>query len=271
MRLLILSDLHREIWYRTSPRPEGWVDPFPPIDLAVSRPDVVILAGDIDVGARAVEWATQAFARVPVLYVHGNHEGYGHHLDDVQKDIAMACAASGHVHFLDRSERVIGGVRFLGATLWTDFKLYGKEASVLAKYDAGQWMNDYKRIRLAKKGYRKLRPDDTEQWHFRDRVWIEERLAEPFDGKTVVITHMAPSERSIAEEYKGDSCSPAFASNLDHPVERADLWIHGHVHHSLDYRIGGGRVVCNPLGYPGRADRIRPENPVFDQNFIVEI
>ena len=271
MRLLILSDLHREIWYRSQTQHEGMVDPCPKVDLAVSQPDVVILAGDIAVGARAVTWADQAFAGLPVLYVHGNHEGYGQNLDEVQQEIAEACAATGHVHYLDRREKVIDGVRFLGATLWTDFKLYGKGSSVLSKYDAGQWMNDYKRIRLAKKGYRKLRPEDTEQWHFRDRIWIEGRLAEPFDGKTVVVTHMAPSERSIADEYKGDSCSPAFASNLDHLVERADLWIHGHVHHSLDHLIGAGRVVCNPLGYPGRADRIRPENPAFDPNFIVEI
>lgn len=271
MRLLILSDLHREVWYRSGIRSEGSADPYPKTDLAVARPDLVILAGDIDMGARAVEWANRVFPDLPVLYVHGNHEGYGHNLDEVQTEIAEACAVTGHVYYLNRREKVIDGVRFLGATLWTDFKLYGKESAVLAKYDASQWMNDYKRIRLAKKGYRKLRPDDTEQWHFRDRCWIEERLAEPFDGKTVVVTHMAPSERSIADEYKGDRCSPAFASNLDHLVEHADLWIHGHVHHSLDYRIGTGRVVCNPLGYPGRADRIRPENSAFDPNFIVEI
>ena len=142
MRLLILSDLHREIWYRPQTRYEGRVDPCPKIDLAVSRPDVVILAGDIDVGAKAVEWADQAFAGLPVLYVHGNHEGYGQNLDEAQKEIAEACAATDHVHYLDRREKVIGCVRFLGATLWTDFKLYGKEFYPAAVHDAGQHMND---------------------------------------------------------------------------------------------------------------------------------
>jgi DNA repair exonuclease SbcCD nuclease subunit len=271
MRVLVLSDLHREIWYHPRAQDRGPVDPCSKIDLAVSRPDLVILAGDIDVGARAVEWADKAFSGLQVLYVHGNHEGYGQNLDEAQKEIAEACAATGHVHYLDRREKVIDGVRFFGATLWTDFKLYGKGASTLSKYEAGQHMNDYKRIRLAKKGYRKLRPDDTERWHFRDRIWIEERLAEPYDGKTVVITHMAPSERSIIDEYKGDSCSPAFASHLDHLVERADLWIHGHVHSSFDYRIGRGRVVCNPLGYPESYENMLPENPAFDPNMVIEI
>ncbi|QNN45475.1 hypothetical protein H9L17_09560 [Thermomonas brevis] len=114
------------------------MDPCPQIDLAVSQPDVVILASDIDVGARAVEWVDQAFPDFPVVYVHGNHKGYGDNIDEVQQGIAEACAATGHVHYLDRRELVIGGVCFLGATLWADFQLYGKGSSVLAKYDAEQ-------------------------------------------------------------------------------------------------------------------------------------
>lgn len=270
MRLLVLSDLHREVWYRGT-RFGGVEDHFPPIDLAVSRPDVVILAGDIDTGDRAVQWAHETFVDLPVLYVSGNHEGYGHNLDEVQEEIEAAARTTGHVHYLNRRELVIKGVRFLGATLWTDFKLYGREFYPAAVYDAGKMMNDYKRIRLARRGYRKLRPSDTEGWHFEQRRWLSERLAEPFEGKSVVVTHMAPSERSIADEYQGDTLSPAFASNLESLVEQADLWVHGHVHSSFDYQVGGCRVVCNPLGYPGRNDRSRPENPAFDPNLVVEV
>lgn len=199
MRLLILSDLHREIWYRTQTRYKGSVDPCPKIDLSISRPDVVILAGDIDVGTRAVAWADQAFPGLPVVYVNGNHEGYGQKLDEVQDEISEACEATGHVHYLNRRELVIGSVRFLGAALWTDFKLYGKEFHRAAVYDAGTLMNDYRRIRLGKQGYRKLKPRDTEQWHFEDRTWLESRLAEAFDGKTVAqsrtSTRATPSPR----------------------------------------------------------------------------
>lgn len=122
MRLLILSDLHRDIWYRQQSGYEGMPDPWPKTDLTVARPDMAILAGDIDVGARSVEWADQAFPGLPVLCVHGNHEGYGQNLDEAQKEIAEACAATSNVHYLDRREQVIDGVRFLGATPWTDFK-----------------------------------------------------------------------------------------------------------------------------------------------------
>ena len=75
MKLLILSDLHHELWRQHAPV----------IDPALSKPDRVILAGDIDTGAHAVEWAAKTFAGLPVLYVHGNHEGYGKNLEDAQR------------------------------------------------------------------------------------------------------------------------------------------------------------------------------------------
>lgn len=114
MRIQILSDLHLELW-RDAPKQAkellGAVQP----DIDISRPDVVVLAGDIDVGDRAVAWADQTFPNLPVIYVHGNHEAYGQKLDTLKARLAEACCATGHV--LDRGELVIGNVRFLGATL----------------------------------------------------------------------------------------------------------------------------------------------------------
>jgi predicted phosphodiesterase len=239
MRLLVLSDLHREAW--------GADDPFPAIDLDASRPDLVVLAGDIDVGARAVAWAEQVFAGVPVLYLPGNHECDGIGYNQMLRDIAAACAATDNVQLLHRSEKAIGGIRILGATLWTDFQLNGPVATEA------------------------LHPSD-QLWqgvHNQDRDWLEARLAEPFAGRTVVITHMAPSARSLPAELQETRIATALASHLDHLVERTDIWIHGHIHDSADYRIGRCRVVCNPCGYPGRDQR--PQNPAFDPNLVLEI
>jgi predicted phosphodiesterase len=259
MRLLILSDLHHELWKNYAPR----------IDPSLSRPDVVILAGDIDTGANAVEWAAQTFAGIPVLYVHGNHEAYGKNLEDAQEEIAAAAALTENVRFLNCGEHRIGDVRFLGATLWTDFRLFGDDDRQAAMRTAEAVMVDYKRIRLASKAYRKLRAADTAQFHAMHRAWLTQKLAEPFDGKTVVITHMAPSMRSVAEQYAGDPASAAFASRLDELASRADVWVHGHTHDSFDYQIGKCRVVCNPCGYMTRGGGI--ENDRFDSNFVVEV
>ena len=259
MRLLILSDLHHEVWRERAP----------PIDPGLSQPDVVILAGDIDTGAKAVDWAARNFAGLPVLYVHGNHEGYGHHLDKVQHEIQAACAASGNVHFLNCDEKIIGKVRFLGATLWTDFRLFGDDTRQAAMREAEAVMNDYRRIRLASQAYRKLRAADTATWHARHSAWLSEQLDTPFDGSTVVITHMAPSMQSVAGEFASSPISAAYASRLEALAAQADLWVHGHMHDSFDYRIGACRVVCNPRGYIMRDGSA--QNPQYDSNFIAQV
>jgi predicted phosphodiesterase len=259
MRLLILSDLHHELWREHAPH----------IDPAVSQPDVVILAGDINTGAKAVEWAANNFKGLPVLYVHGNHEGYGQNLDDSQDAIQAACIASGNVHALNCGEKIIDDVRFLGTTLWTDFKLFGDDERQASMREAEAVMSDYKRIRLAKKGYRKLRAADTAQFHSIQRSWLKKRLEDPFPGKTVVITHMAPSLLSVSDQYRDAPASAAYASRLDELAEQADLWVHGHMHESLDYNIGKCRIVCNPCGYRTRAGDV--ENSQFDSNFIIDI
>ena len=259
MRILLLSDLHHELWKNDAPQS----------DLSVSQPDVVVLAGDIDTGSKAVTWASITFAGIPVLYVHGNHEGYGKNLDDVQADILAECKSTGNVHFLNCGEQIIGGVRFLGATLWTDFRLFGDDTRLAAMREAEAVMTDYKRIRLAKQGYRKLRAGDTAMFHSIQKSWLKGKLSEPFSGATVVITHMAPSMKSVPEKFATDLVSAAYASNLDDMVMQADLWFHGHMHDSFDYQIGKCRVVCNPCGYMTRRGGV--ENGDFNPNLIIEI
>jgi len=109
MKLLILSDLHLEF------------HPFA-LDADVEF-DAVVLAGDIhSQGGRAIEWAAETFAGKPVVYVAGNHEYYGAVMQEEIAEMRRLAEATG-IQFLDCDEVVIGGVRFLGCTLWTDFAL----------------------------------------------------------------------------------------------------------------------------------------------------
>lgn len=269
MRLLILSDLHLEVWRENAPaiRPE------------LSRPDAVILAGDIDKTERALAWAERTFAGLPVIYVSGNHEGYGHSWEGALRELARQGKASSNVRFLDRGETVIGKVRFLGATLWTDYELFGKDQKDAAIAAAEPVMLDYRRIEMeglsegdedgADGGLRMMTPADTVRLHRADLAWLKDKLETPFDGRTVVVTHMSPSLRSVAPRYADDLVSAAFSSNLDTLAERADLWVHGHTHDSFDYRIGRCRVVCNPCGYVRRDGGT--DNPHYNPDLIVEI
>lgn len=259
MRLLVLSDLHLEVWR----------DHLPRIDASISRPDVVILAGDIHTNFRAAYWAAESFPGLPVVYVAGNHEFYGEAIEKAGEEIAQECARHPNMHYLDCGEYIYGGTRFLGATLWTDFALFSPDRKWSSMLDARIVMNDYQRIRVANAGNRKLHPQDTARLHAAQRAWLQEKLDEPFPGRTVVVTHMAPSMRSVAPKYAADPVSAAFASNLDDLIVKANVWVHGHTHTSFNYEVEGCRVVANPLGYLMRNGCA--ENEDFDPNFIVQL
>jgi len=234
VRIRVLSDLHIEF--------EDWAPP--PVEA-----DVIILAGDIHVGVRGVEWAQRRFPHTPVVYIAGNHEFYGARLEDLRQDLVRRGRECG-VNVLDGDEVVIGGARILGATLWTDFALHGSDAAALnrAMADARRGMHDYRVIRHADGA--PLCPEDTRALHLQQLHWLGGKLGEPFTGPTVVVTHHLPHSRSIHAKYAGSRLNPAFASDLGGlfgpPVA---LWVHGHTHESIDYVEDGTRVVCNPRGY----------------------
>ena len=167
----------------------------------VRPPDAVILAGDIDTGSNAIGWAARTFGALPVLYVHGNHEGYGHQLEQMQMDVRAACdranAAGANIRLLDGDAVELHGVRFLGATLWTDFLLFGEDRLEEALSAAQAYMPDYQRISTGGDKPRLLCAEDTAALHARHKAWLSAQLAQPFDGATVVITHMAPSMHSV--------------------------------------------------------------------------
>lgn len=263
MKLHIISDLHLE---------------FASYDVQALEADVIILAGDIGVGMRGLEWAAKLLNRTNahVIYVAGNHEFYRYEINSLRKSMKAYCSApvgwdgdnSEHrLHFLDDDEVVIDGVRFLGCTLWTDFKLFGQDMMQEAMLEGQQCLNDFRLIDRGEWAFTAL---DSVDLHNKSVQWLTHKLKnEKFDGKTVVVTHHLPSADSVVEHYKKDLLSACFASQLDHLLGYSDLFIHGHTHSSLDYVSRGTRVVCNPRGY-SRYDKVN-ENGAFDPKLIIEI
>ena len=230
MRIRILSDLHLELGAYVAPAADA---------------DVVVLAGDIDNGVAAIDWARKSF-NVPVLYVPGNHEYYDGYYQSVHS--ALHACAGGQLRLLDCDEWRHAGVRFLGCTLWSDFSLLedGKRAAamdVLRRY-----IPDYRTIGFDD---RRFQPEDSAALCARHRAWLAAKLAAPFNGPTVVITHFVPHRGSIAPRFADNFANPAFIVPLDEHMGRAALWIHGHTHNAFDYTVNGTRIVSNPRGYPG--------------------
>ncbi|HTT11296.1 MAG TPA: metallophosphoesterase [Burkholderiaceae bacterium] len=250
MKLQILSDLHLGV---AGMEPEH------------TDADVVVLAGDITRPAGACEWAQRL--EKPVIYVAGNHEFYGGELHGTLADLRTRCAGS-NVHFLERDALTIDGVRFLGTTLWSDFLLYG-EGSLRGRAiaEALRLVADFKRISL---GARLFTPDDCARLYEEASRWLDRTLDQPFAGPTVVVTHFAPSPKSIHARFEGSLLNPCFVSQAERLMgsERVKLWIHGHTHDSFDYTVRGTRVVCNPRGY---AKNGAVENPLFDARLVSKV
>jgi len=248
VKLHILSDLHTE---------------FGPVAVPRTAADVVVLAGDTGIHKSGLRWASEHFSGCTVVYVAGNHEYYGETLPNRTHRLRDEARASG-VHLLENESLVLGDTVLLGCTLWTDFALHG---NVQAAALEAEWrVTDYRRVWFDSAGrYRRLRAHDTARLHAQSLAWLREEIARHEGKKIVVITHHAPSLCSIPEGLRKDLLSAAYASALDEFVASSgvDLWVHGHVHGSADYRLGSTRVLCNPRGYPDE------RNPGFQPELVV--
>ncbi len=233
MRLQVFSDLHLES------------GPFEP---ALMNPDVVVLAGDIHEGTEGVKWAKRCFTDLPVVYVLGNHEFYNHRMSDLVTELKREARGS-RVHVLENDVFEWNGYAFLGCSLWTDFELGPAEGSD-AMFSAWRNMADYHLIQKDKSGGA-LHPRDLAKIHAQSIKWLEEQMSCHTPDRTIVVTHHAPSSRSIPSLHTGETLSAAFASNLDSFIRacRIPLWIHGHTHYNVDYKIGGTRILSNQRGY----------------------
>ena len=259
MLIQILSDLHIEF-------DGNLVPPLAP------DAEFIILAGDLApvhtnrVGDIAKRWA----GADRILYVPGNHEFYGSDIEVARHELARQCLEHG-VTLLDRGAVTVDDVRFIGATLWTDFRF---ETSVLgeawAHHEVGRTLSDFSgsiRDRSAPEGL--FTTQESARRHAEDRAFIETELARARDaGLTpVVITHHAPSPKCIRPWFERSGLNPGFASNLDELIARYQppLWVHGHMHDPVDEWLGDTRIIANPHGYS------RVEGHSFDPALVLEV
>ena len=253
MKLQIVSDLHLGL---------------APCELPDTGAELLILAGDIHRPREALQWA-RALGR-PAIYVPGNHEYYGSSIPATDRLLGELSRDS-MVTVLDCAEKRIGNVRILGAALWTDFRIAGDEAArEQAMNDAVRFSRDFSLITIDEGQKELFKPHHCAALFERHAGWLEARLAQPFEGITVVVTHFAPSPESIAPRFAGSPLNACFVSDLEALVagSGAVLWIHGHTHDSFDYRLGGTRVVANPRGYVLDGT---PENRDFEPALTVQV
>jgi predicted phosphodiesterase len=261
----------------------------------------VFFAGDACDGLhKMIPFFGDVFAGIPVYAVAGNHDlmrdgsPNGWNMHQALEMAREASAKAGNVTILD-DEAIIdpSGIRILGCTLWTAFDLVPpayslKQAMYLAQNGLmpgereyggrrGPAMTDYKKIRYVDESgkERLFSPSHSIALHKQSRAWIESQLAVEHDaGPTVVLSHHAPHpdslrDPSIREFSSLDFCYASDLSLVMTSDTAPEVWIHGHVHESRDYEVGGTRIVSNPRGYALSAGRF--ENPKWDPAFMIDI
>ena len=254
MRIQIFSDLHID------------VRPIKKITIP-DGVDLVIVAGDTSEGVlRAFEHLRRIVPmHIPILMVLGNHEYYRRFIPN-ELELARSHGAAFNIRVVEAETVFLSGVRFVGATLWSDYAIFGEANQAAVMNACASGMNDHRLIGWQKQPWLRFRPQEAALLHHRSKAYLTETLAVPFAGSTVVVTHHAVHWNSVHPRFQTDPVTGAFVSDLSALIEahRPALWVHGHVHNSSDYRIGDTRIVCNPHGYGN-------ENPGFDGALVVEV
>jgi Icc-related predicted phosphoesterase len=257
MKIHLASDIHIEFGVTDYHVPE--------------ETELLVLAGDIGVGTKGVDFAAMISDReqIPVVMVAGNHEFYNQRgLSENYFNIWEAAKNLG-VDFLQDSSVEIKGVTFVGSTLWTDYALYDDaNAHSISIHDAMKMcqygMNDCK--------YCNVTPALLLDRHNTSVAYIKEECAKVFDkSKLVVVTHHAPSIQSVPPHHQmnGVEYNAGYASNLEDVIIECDpeFWFHGHMHDAAWYNVGRTQVASNPVGYVTQAN----DPNGYRSDFIVEV
>ena len=242
--------------------------------------DVIVVAGDIAgrLATQGRDWLEAQVQRLgkPIVAVAGNHDFRKVSLDreidrfhDRQRgsdvwllggDIAT-CAT-------------VAGIRFVGNTLWTDYAISGDVDAGMRAHERGS-----RDIGKILSGTGRVRPlattEDILAAHHHAIEMLEYELWRPSKIPTVVVTHHAPSARSLFHGRVEGHSDAAYASDLEWMMReyRPEMWIHGHVHHRVDYTVGDTRVLCNARGFvgPQRTPVVNAKGEVFDENLVVNV
>lgn len=266
MRIQLFSDLHLERY--PAFRPQVFPDT-----------DVVVLAGDIgsyqagsllpdaDFGLARFSPLQAGMEHVKVLFVPGNHEFDGFEYEQAMQNLRAVCDRYA-ITWLDREVVTLGDVRFIGTTLWSDFEALAQRETQLARQlqqrtKAFRAADYYLRKNSTLKDGQMMLAEDLRVLAMECQDWLRGALAQPFDGRTVVVSHFAPSLLSADPRYGITPGTAGFCNGLDALFAQVDVWMHGHLHCPNDYRVEGSdegrawtcRVVANPLGYLSKGEQ----------------
>lgn len=258
MKIRIVSDLHTDInKYILSKEQFGFLR-----EDVIRDTDVLCICGDLsgsyDDARRTIDKIhSEVLASDPstyVLFTMGNHESYASKEEDLGRNeiankLHQEYRDSG-LYFLEGDWININSTIFMGACLHTCFAY--SEYSIRT---ATKCINDFK-YNYMRKGDNLVRvtPSDY-SCNYANTLRNFERTLEEFkECQFVILTHFAPSYKSIHKDYRDSAINDFYCSDLEGFIERhpnIKVWAHGHVHDRFNYKIGETEILCSPYGYYG--------------------
>lgn len=235
MKVALMSDIHLE--HRVM---LGY-------DIDLVDADVLILAGDILTVSILDQFIVNCFFTEisekykKVLFVFGNHEFYGTKMQSAKDKIRKYLKKYG-VIVLDDESVMIDGIKFIGSTLWSDTSLANKPllSRSIADYQVIYDENIESLLNIHRKSLK----------------FIQNNIV----SDCFVITHHAPSYKSVSVRFDGSLLNSAFYTDLEEDFRQWSKivsnvkYCHGHMHNRSEYSIGNFDIYCNPYGYPREND-----------------
>lgn len=281
MRFYFVSDIYAE----------GASEKHPIVRKPDKNIDAILVAGNVrsgeDLGIFLLQMFEE-FPETPVIYVAGEHEHFQSNItvcelvEKFKTESAIIRNSIGkHFFFLENSSVTmsIDGemVKFVGSTLWSGFGRNSKHNDALIArardsldiFDAclGMGNKNYpSSMTMDFANPRPLVPEDVILFNALAHQYLENELSEKFEGRVVVITAYPPLLRSLNKENIGDGDKKFYYSDCEYLLDKhVDLWIHGNVMHSLEYKVKNTIIASNPHGNPKQV------NQDYIQDRVIEI
>lgn len=259
----LVSDLHNEFWVRGPMfANQHWVTHL--LDQPRGAYDILVLAGDIDATPNRLvaflkDLTDRVPADVPIIYVDGNHEHYHRTHGAVHDKIRELDDHCPRFHFLNDESIVIDGTVIYGGCMWSD--LMGNNP--LVSFDAMRAITDFRLIANA----------DGDVFHANDCIDLHNRFrANVPEQVDMFVTHFSPSmEGCDTEKWGHNNLNYYFHARCEDLIlsRQPKLWLHGHTHDPVDYRVERTRVVANPRGYPNeRFPCMENANILYQAKFV---
>jgi|SRR6185437_1160266 len=235
MKIQYCSDLHLEF-----PDNKRFMETHP----IIPNGEILILAGDI-VPFQLIEKHADFFNYISenfksTYWIPGNHEYYGYDL--ANKRGAFIEKIRANVFLVNNLLVQEGDINLIFSTLWTDI-------SPQNEWFISQNISDFRVIKYNSLPFTTLNYNEQHRECLR---FITDAVKQVNKGKTLVVTHHAPTQMNYPEQYKGSRLNEAFAVELYDFIfaNNVDYWIYGHHHYNTpSFSIGHTTMLTNQLGY----------------------